>query len=394
MAVGLGMAMGMVGTFFLWNRATPVAPAGGSNTTGTAGATSTSTAPPSTVVRPVKSASLFVIWTSGGLPDGLAEGVREIAGVETVSMIRSDLVLIVSVFDALGTVVEEPPDGWFLPLEAAAIDDQFASLVPNEWQAYLSGLSTTDVILSETSADIRRITVGATLVAGGAILRVNSVLPDVVVGGAELVVTSEGGETIGVNTPRYLLIAYAGERAVLEDAVRSILPPEAPVRIRALGETPFLRHGDAVLPQVLIKEAFGEFTIRPTSTGGFEIDQEWADRHIFSTELPLIGEASCHAAITTPLTAALVEIERSNLGFVVESFDGCFYPRFIAGSRSLSRHAWGAAIDLNYAANPTGQVTVQDPRLVSIMENWGFTWGGNWLVPDAAHFEWVGPPVP
>jgi hypothetical protein len=51
------------------------------------------------------------------------------------------------------------------------------------------------------------------------------------------------------------------------------------------------------------------------------------------------------------------------------------------------------AVDLNYAANPTGQVTIQDPRLVSIMERWGFTWGGNWLVPDAAHFEWVSPPL-
>jgi hypothetical protein len=340
------------------------------------------------------SAGLFVVWISGGLPDGLAEGVREMAGIETVSLVRSDLVLVDSVFDALGAVVEELPDGWFLPIEAAAIDDQFASLAPPEWQAYLSGLSTSDAVLSETSADIRRITVGATLVAGGTNLRVNSILPDVVVGGAELVVTREGGEQIGVKTPRYLLIAYEGERAVLEDAIRSIFPPETPVRIRALGETPFLRHGDAVLPQVLIKQAFGEFTIRPTNTGGFELDQEWADRHIFSAELPLIGEASCHAAITTPLTAALEEMERSNLGFLVESFDGCFYPRFIAGSRSLSRHAWGAAIDLNYAANPTGQVTVQDPRLVSIMERWGFTWGGNWLIPDAAHFEWVGPPVP
>jgi hypothetical protein len=89
----------------------------------------------------------------------------------------------------------------------------------------------------------------------------------------------------------------------------------------------------------------------------------------------------------------MAEAEQSNLGFLVETFDGCYSPRFIGGTRSLSRHAWGVAVDLNYAANPTGQVTIQDPRLVSIMERWGFTWGGNWLVPDAAHFEWVSPPL-
>jgi hypothetical protein len=27
------------------------------------------------------------------------------------------------------------------------------------------------------------------------------------------------------------------------------------------------------------------------------------------------------------------------------------------------------------------------------MERWGFTWGGRWLVPDPAHFEWVRAPA-
>ena len=58
----------------------------------------------------------------------------------------------------------------------------------------------------------------------------------------------------------------------------------------------------------------------------------------------------------------------------------------------LSRHAWGAAVDLNYAKNPTGTASGQDPRLVAVMERWGFTWGGGWLVPDPSHFEYVRPP--
>ena len=56
----------------------------------------------------------------------------------------------------------------------------------------------------------------------------------------------------------------------------------------------------------------------------------------------------------------------------------------------LFRSSW--AVDLNVAGNPTGLASAQDPRLVEVMERWGFTWGGRWLVPDPAHFEWLRSP--
>jgi hypothetical protein len=54
----------------------------------------------------------------------------------------------------------------------------------------------------------------------------------------------------------------------------------------------------------------------------------------------------------------------------------------------VSRHAWGAAVDINAAANPFGSLGTQDPRLVAVMKEWGFTWGGDWLSPDPMHFEY------
>ena len=30
-----------------------------------------------------------------------------------------------------------------------------------------------------------------------------------------------------------------------------------------------------------------------------------------------------------------------------------------------------------------------DPRVVEVMERWGFEWGGRWLVPDPMHFEFL-----
>ena len=52
-------------------------------------------------------------------------------------------------------------------------------------------------------------------------------------------------------------------------------------------------------------------------------------------------------------------------------------------------HVRGIAADINLAGNPPGVDSGQDPRLVAVMQRWGFTWGGAWLVPDPAHFEWV-----
>ena len=73
-------------------------------------------------------------------------------------------------------------------------------------------------------------------------------------------------------------------------------------------------------------------------------------------------------------------------------FAGCWNPRYIrpttGRSSGISRHAWGAAVDLNAESNPQGSAGTQDPRLVEVMLEWGFTWGGDWLVPDPMHFEY------
>jgi hypothetical protein len=54
----------------------------------------------------------------------------------------------------------------------------------------------------------------------------------------------------------------------------------------------------------------------------------------------------------------------------------------------LSHHAWGIALDCNFAGNAYGEPPDQDPRLVRTMERWGFIWGGSFIVPDGNHFEY------
>jgi len=88
-------------------------------------------------------------------------------------------------------------------------------------------------------------------------------------------------------------------------------------------------------------------------------------------------------------------LQRRSLAGLVDPGDyaGCYAARLIAGDPgpSIAHHAWGTAIDLNATANPQGQSSHQDPRLVAVFARWGFTWGGQFLVPDPMHFELLHP---
>jgi D-alanyl-D-alanine carboxypeptidase len=385
----VGLVAGAVGMIALQSGQATVVTTTAVSSPSSTGSSTTVAATSTTVVEGPNGSSnpeatLLAVWTSGGLPASLATAVRGLDGVSLVSEVRSDLVWLDS----------GAGDGFVVPVEASAVDETFAEIAPADWTITLSSLQDGEVILGESSAALRSVEVGGVLSMADRDLTVAGVVPDQVVGAAEIVTTIETGLDLGVTTPRYLLVTIHGDRTGFERSVREVLPEGMAVRIRAPGETPFLRHGDAVLPQVVIKSEFGEFSLRLSGSGSFEIESEWIAGNLVTVDVPLLGPTTCHVGMLGSLRGAMAEAEQSNLGFLVETFDGCYSPRFIGGTRSLSRHAWGVAVDLNYAANPTGQVTVQDPRLVSIMERWGFTWGGNWLVPDAAHFEWVRPPDP
>ncbi|MDP3984490.1 MAG: M15 family metallopeptidase [Acidimicrobiia bacterium] len=390
----LGVTVGLVagGGAVLLAGATPSTSTSSTSTSRPEASTTPSTSPSTT--EAASSPSILLVWTPGGLPAGFADHLEELAGVSTVSVVSTDLVALTETREGKGVVVDSPEEDLVIPVEVSALDEAFAELAPAEWHSQLSSLTEGEALLTETSATVRRFGVGAALMMGGREWRVTAVLPDIVLGGAEVAVSAGASQAIGVTTERYALVDFTGDRTEFEGWVRDLLPADLPVRIRAPGETPFLRNGDAVLPQVMIKEAFGEFAIRWEGGSEFEIAPNWVAANLVTEEVPLIGNTTCHAAMMPSLHGAMTELEQANLNFLVASYHGCFNPRFIAGTHSLSRHAWGVAVDINYTANVTGQTTTQDARLVETMERWGFTWGGNWLIPDAAHFEWVAPPTP
>jgi hypothetical protein len=158
---------------------------------------------------------------------------------------------------------------------------------------------------------------------------------------------------------------------------------------------PFLRAADDVVPQALIKARFGEFAIRRTA-GGFAIDPAWVSAHIVTRQVPTLGSITCNRAVVADVDATMRDLRARGLGALIDAGDfhrngGCFNARLLRGSTdSISRHAWGVAIDVNVAANPLGARSRQDPRLIAAFERHHLTWGGGWLRPDPQHFEWVG----
>ncbi len=339
----------------------------------------TTTSPPTSAAAPNDTgsgATTYLIWSTGGLTPPLVEGLPGLFPNTSI---------------VYGDVVELDVAGGVVPLDALAIDP--VEHRPFDPADTLSALEPGTVALSTTSARLRDAEIGATLMLEDRPYRVTAIVPDEVVSAAEVVFHRADPDPLVV-TPRFALVATVMPREQIEEMARSLYDGPASLRIRAAGETPWLRHGDAVLPQVYIKEALGEFSYTGLAGAEFRQDQSFRDQNIVTANVPILGEVVCHRIVVEMLTTAMTRLVEEGLAHLVDpaGFAGCWYPRFIRSATGLpsgvSRHAWGAAVDLNAPANPMGSTGTQDPRLVEIMLDAGFTWGGDWLVPDPMHFEY------
>jgi hypothetical protein len=373
---------------------------GAVTTTTTPPSTRAPASPPTTAKSAAPVPSVLLAWSRSGagrgLDPGLGPAAAALANVNATSLVRAGGLDLVGSHDMEGTRVDTLSPGWAIPLDAAAIDPaRHADFVPIADRPAIAGLRPGEALLGRTSAELRRLTVGGVIeLSGGQSVVVSAVVEDASIGGAEVAVDVPTGERLRLTTPRYLLVAYRGDRPALEDQLRAAIAPGTVVRFRGPGETPYLRHADAVLPQAQIKARFGEFSYRAGAGAGIEQDPGWRAENIVTRPVPILGAVRCHRGIVDALVGALTEIEKAGLAGLVDhaGYDGCFNPRFVAGSDSVSRHAWGVAFDMGFSSNPTGLESVQDPRLVEIFRRWGFTSGDSWLVPDAGHLEFVAPP--
>jgi D-alanyl-D-alanine carboxypeptidase-like protein len=342
----------------------------------------------------------FLAWTAGGLPPGFAEAVAQVPGIRRAVVVASDNAWLTRSTSEDGEVVDDPPPTFAIPLEVAAVHPQaYAPFLPPADRAVTLALEDGQGVLGESSAKLRGLGVGAVMRFGRVRVEVAAILPDELVGAHELMVSREVGLRIGVVHDRYALLVPDGEpnERQIATGVRRVLPPGTLVRVRAPGDTPYFRHGDAVLPPVAIKELFGEFAAKPRASqpGFLTLDPGWVRTHIATEQVPLLGSVTCNVAMFPQIRGAIAEIRELGLQDTITSYSGCFSPRHInrIPTAGLSHHSWGIALDINVPMNYFGDPPNQDPDMVAVFERWGFIWGGDFIQPDGMHFEYRRPPA-
>jgi hypothetical protein len=138
-----------------------------------------------------------------------------------------------------------------------------------------------------------------------------------------------------------------------------------------------------------IASVVGTFNYTVIGGGRIAPDPAWTAANITTEAVPILGNITCHRAIFPQLRAALEEVVLQGLAdeIDVDEYQGCYYPRFIAGTTTLSNHSFGLALDLNVPGNQRGTVGEMDRGVVAIFKKWGFAWGGDWGYTDPMHFE-------
>ena len=357
---------------------------------------------PVPITRPAAPAT-FLAWVPHGLPERFDERVARLPQIARMTVVAEDNVWLRRSWSATGELVDETTRPYRIPIDAAAVDVRtFAPFLPPADRATLAAVEEGDGILGSTSASVRGLGPGAVLDFGpGARVRIAAVLPDELVGAAELMVSTDTGRRIGITRDRHLLLQPASGHRTTSRKLTNLLQPLLPsdlgvlreVQVRAPGETPYFRAGDAVLPPVLMKALFGEFAARPAKkpSGFLELDPAWIAEHLETTNVPLLGSVTCHGSILPQLRGAMQELRDAGLGSLIHSFHGCFVPRFISRDPTalISHHTWGVAFDVNLDGNYYGQDPQQDQQLLADrLAPWGFLWGGDFVVPDGNHFEY------
>jgi D-alanyl-D-alanine carboxypeptidase len=338
--------------------------------------------------------TVLLAWTPGGLPVHTQSILERTAGVHAVATVEAGLDWLESSRSPDGTVLDRTPDGMVIPFETAYVNPaDYAEFVSPADRDKVRSLDRGEALIPRTSEELRRGGAGMSFRLRSGDFTVAGVVDDVTTGGYEALSAGRAPQQ-WTAVDRFALIGLErrAKTDVVERKLRSLLQPGQPLRLRPSGVNPFLRYGDAVLPQLMIKATFGEFSVRPVPGEQFvEIEESWRRRNITTATVPVVGEVTCHRSLIPQVRAAMKEVVARDLAYTIqpEQFAGCYAARFVNNGHRLSHHSWGIALDINASENPTGIRPNLDRRLVAVMRDHGFTWGGDWLVPDGMHFEWV-----
>ncbi|MGH1490432.1 MAG: M15 family metallopeptidase [Acidimicrobiales bacterium] len=344
-------------------------------------------------------APVAVVLRLGGIDDAFVESLLAVDGLNWVSLVERGQVHLKASSDAAGNAVDAPPDGFVIQLEAVA-HGQVGSVeryAPELVEA-LGSLGERELILSRSSAELRRLDVGSTITFDNqASFDVAAIVEDSVVGTSEVVfggseaLSAAGG---GSSSRQLAFVGYDGTGSQLEG---QLLQADGGSGIRVFGgrDNGERDRQRTTLSAIEVKKIFGEFAFRPIGGSAIEIDPAWTEANLVTADLPLLGPARCHRVFAEILIDVLQSLIDDGLEDVIDpgAFQGCWNPRRIAGSSRVSKHSWGMAADINFGNSlEGGPGSPVHPELLKRMLAADVISGHLWTAsPDPGHFEYRGP---
>ena len=343
----------------------------------------------------------LVMWARGDLTPDVVDSVAALPEVVAAAHVRSSTLGVVESRAADGTVVESLAEGYRIPVTVAAVDPSryAATLPPSSAREAILHLSPGDVLLSEAGSRLRGVGGGGQIdLESLPNLDVVDVVPDDTVGSAEIMLHVADADSAGLDQDGTIhLLHDAGPGTPTDELIESLValvPEDVTPRVVDVAAGQPRRRAPLVLSLAEVKERFGEFAFRPREgVREIDIDPSFADTHIVTVDVPILGTVTCHRDIVGDLRGALEAIVGAGLADEIEPdrYAGCYYPRRIATSGDrLSRHSWGIALDINVDLSLPDLGPPPHPGVIAAFETHGFRWGGQFLRPDNHHFEWVG----
>ncbi|HEU4867237.1 MAG TPA: M15 family metallopeptidase [Actinomycetota bacterium] len=316
-----------------------------------------------------------------GVSDQIVEQVRTVPGVGASARVL------------LANIVVEVPGGDAQVSIAAVKPDEFRPLAPEstaQAKFVWEGLYRSQTLIAHEQYQIFGGKPLSTLAAKGPngreVLRIGGLASSGVPNLAGAMMSLDQAGELGLGNPTLLLLGLHKDvktADVLKELRKAI--PGVTFETTAQGGARTFFSGASA------QRAIGNFRYTTNPDGTISQNQSWVSQHITKKTVPLLGEVTCHRTMLPQLEGALTEIRDSGLSASIKpgQYGGCYAPRFIQrdGSKPLSMHAWGLAVDINVGDNPVGSRPNLDPKVVAIMEKWGFRWGGRWSPPDGHHFE-------
>lgn len=332
-------------------------------------------APPGPRTTPLLSADILVI-SPDTISDATIAKVRKAPGVSGVVPIS---LANISIQDQLLTVVAADPATYRLFTPESSADNQ------GVWDRVAGGEMAVDPSVAKTMPSDAFAQMGAA--ADAPKIHIGAFAPQIP-HAVTAVVNQKWGAALHMKSDNALLISTtitSPDRVV--GPVQKLVPDASVQRldvVAQLGLDPQAAQAAVVVGS--LGQAIGIYRY---SVAGDTVtpDAAWVGSHIVTETVPILGAVTCNRALFPQLKAALAEVVARGLAKTIHTYDGCYNPRFIAGTHVLSNHAFGLAIDINASENQRGTVGQMDRGVVQIFEKWGFTWGGVWQYTDPMHFE-------